>query len=43
MAIFFGGLFFVALGVNIYLFHTASTGLADSLKTILSHDISGAK
>ena len=43
MAIFFGGLFFVALGVNIYLFQTASTGLADSLKTILSHDISKAK
>lgn len=43
MAIFFGGLFFVALAVNIYLFHTASTGLAESLKTILSHDISGAR
>jgi len=43
MAIFFGGLFFVALAANIYLFHSASTGLSDSLKTILSHDLSGAK
>jgi type IV/VI secretion system ImpK/VasF family protein len=43
MAIAFGGLFFVALIVNFYLFHTASTGLAESLKTILSHDLSGGK
>jgi len=43
MAIFFFVLCFVALGVNVYLFQSASTGLSDSLKTILSHDISGAK
>jgi type VI secretion system protein ImpK len=43
MAICFAGLFFVALIVNFYLFHTASTGLAESLKTILSHDLSGGK
>jgi type IV/VI secretion system ImpK/VasF family protein len=43
MAIFFAGLFLVALAVNFYLFHTASTGLAESLKTILSHDLSGGK
>jgi type IV/VI secretion system ImpK/VasF family protein len=43
MAICFAGLFLVALAVNFYLFHTASTGLAESLKTILSHDLSGGK
>jgi len=43
MAICFSGLLFVALMVNFYLFHTASTGLAESLKTILSHDLSGGK
>jgi len=43
MAICFAGLFFVALIVNFYLFHTASTGLAESLKTIMSHDLSGGK
>jgi type VI secretion system protein ImpK len=43
MAICFAGLFFVALAVNFYLFHSASTGLAESLKTILTHDLSGGK
>ena len=43
MAICFAGLFFLALVVNFYLFHTASTGLVESLKTILSHDLSGGK
>jgi type VI secretion system protein ImpK len=43
MAICFAGLFFIALVVNFYLFHTASTGLSESLKTILSHDLSGGK
>ncbi len=43
MAICFAGLFFVTLVVNFYLFHTASTGLAESLKTILTHDLSGGK
>jgi type VI secretion system protein ImpK len=43
MAICFAGLFLVALAVNFYLFHTASTGLAESLRTILTHDLSGGK
>ena len=38
MAIMFVGFLFIVLVVNFYLFHTASTGLAESLKTILVHD-----
>ena len=38
MAIFFVGFLFIVMAVNFYLFHTASTGLAESLKTILIHD-----
>jgi type VI secretion system protein ImpK len=40
MAILFVGFFFVVMAVNFYLFRTASTGLAESLRTILQHDIS---
>src|SRR5262249_25591581 len=38
MAILFVGFFFIVMAVNFYLFRTASTGLAESLKAILVHD-----
>jgi len=43
MAIAFLGLFLVVMAVNFYLFSTASTGLSESLKTILTHDLAGSK
>lgn len=43
MAILFGGLMLVVLVMNIYLFRTASTGLGESLRVIISHDLSRPK
>ena len=43
MAIMFIGLLFIAMAVNFYLFRTASTGLSESLKAILVHDLTGPK
>jgi len=38
MGIFFAGLFVIVMALNFYLFRTASTGLSESLRIILSHD-----
>jgi type VI protein secretion system component VasF len=43
MGILVGGLMLVVLVMNIYLFRTASTGLGDSLRTIIAHDLSAPK
>ena len=43
MAILFAGFFFIVMVVNFYLFRTASTGLSDSLRVILSHDSANPK
>jgi type IV/VI secretion system ImpK/VasF family protein len=39
MGILFGGFLLIVMVVNLYLFRTASTGLSESLRTILSHDL----
>ena len=43
LAILFAGFFFIVMAVNFYLFRTASTGLSDSLRIILSHDLAAPK
>ena len=39
VAILFAGALLLTGALNIYLFHTASRGLADSLREILTHDL----
>ena len=39
VAIIFAGCLLLTLGLNGYLFHTASRGLADALREILTHDL----
>ena len=36
-------IFLIVMAVNFYLFRTASTGLSDSLRIILSHDLAAPK
>ena len=43
MAILFTGFFFFFFAANFYLFRAASTGLSESLKTILTHDPASPK
>jgi type IV/VI secretion system ImpK/VasF family protein len=43
MGILFLGLVFIVLAVNFYLFRQASTGLDQSLRIILSHDLANPK
>lgn len=42
-AILFAGFLCIVMAVNFYLFRTASTGLAESLRIILSHDMAAQK
>ena len=43
MGIVFAGFFLIVMAVNLYLFRTASTGLSESLRIILSHDLMKTK